>query len=405
MEQHGSGGTGEEGSLSDPGTNTTGMEASMSRLGLGGGGSESYPERPDEPDCVYYLRTGVCGYGSKCQFNHPPNRPPVSGDLRTEAGEVPERMGQPVCQHFMRTGDCKFGASCKYHHPRQGSGGGGGGDSVTSPISFNHMGFPLRPGEKECPYYMRTGQCKFGSTCKFHHPVPPGDHQAPSQHPLPTSPPAIYPSQQFGVVVPRPYVTYSQMVLSPGMVGWNPYQPSTGTQPSPVYGTKPLSPSAPAYQSGSPSSNKEQSFPQRPGQPECTYFLRTGDCKYGTSCRYHHPLEAASPKGISLSHIGLPLRPGTAQCSHFAQHGICKLGPACKFDHSSSLSTLAPSLSSSSDQGTEVHSSSSIKPKTTASGESETVAAGVSSSSSMTGGVSNSKPAESKNGDSAKHSG
>ncbi|KAJ4908151.1 Zinc finger CCCH domain-containing protein 58 [Raphanus sativus] len=358
MEQHGSGGTGEEGSLSDPGTNTTGMEASMSRLGLGGGGSESYPERPDEPDCVYYLRTGVCGYGSKCQFNHPPNRPPVSGDLRTEAGEVPERMGQPVCQ-----------------------------------------------GEKECPYYMRTGQCKFGSTCKFHHPVPPGDHQAPSQHPLPTSPPAIYPSQQFGVVVPRPYVTYSQMVLSPGMVGWNPYQPSTGTQPSPVYGTKPLSPSAPAYQSGSPSSNKEQSFPQRPGQPECTYFLRTGDCKYGTSCRYHHPLEAASPKGISLSHIGLPLRPGTAQCSHFAQHGICKLGPACKFDHSSSLSTLAPSLSSSSDQGTEVHSSSSIKPKTTASGESETVAAGVSSSSSMTGGVSNSKPAESKNGDSAKHSG
>lgn len=44
----------------------------------------------------------------------------------------------------MRTGECKFGASCKYHHPRQG-GGGGGGDSVTSPISFNHMGFPLRP--------------------------------------------------------------------------------------------------------------------------------------------------------------------------------------------------------------------------------------------------------------------
>ncbi|CAH2043427.1 unnamed protein product [Thlaspi arvense] len=36
--------------------------ASMWRLGLrgGGGGGESYPERPDEPDCIYYLRTGVC---------------------------------------------------------------------------------------------------------------------------------------------------------------------------------------------------------------------------------------------------------------------------------------------------------------------------------------------------------
>ncbi|KAG2333723.1 hypothetical protein Bca52824_004903 [Brassica carinata] len=383
--------TGKEGSLSDPGTET-GMEASMSRLGMGGGGNESYPERPDEPDCVYYLRTGVCGYGSRCQFNHPPNRPPVLGDLRTEAGESPERMGQPVCQHFMRTGACKFGASCKYHHPRQG------GDSVTNPISFNHMGFPLRPGEKECPYYMRTGHCKFGSTCKFHHPVPPVD-QAPSQHPLSTAPPAVYPSQQFGVVVPRPYGTYSQMVLPPpGMVGWNPYQasvsaiPSPGTQPSSVYGTTPLSPSAPPYQSG-PSSNKELSFPQRPGQPECTFFLRTGDCKYGTSCRYHHPLEAASPKGVTLTHISLPLRPGTAQCSHFAQHGICNLGSACKFDHSMT--------SSLNDQRIELHSSSSIKPSTTTTGGSETVATGVSSSSPMTSGVSHSEPAETKRGDSA----
>lgn len=26
--------------------------------------------------------------------------------------------------------------------------------------------------EPECAYYLRTGQCKFGSTCKFHHPQP-----------------------------------------------------------------------------------------------------------------------------------------------------------------------------------------------------------------------------------------
>lgn len=94
---------------------------------------------------------------------------------------------------------------------------------------------------------MRTGQCKFGSTCRFHHPVPPGV-QAPSpqqQQQLPAGP-AIYPShqsqsvpssQQYGVVLARPqllpgsYVQspygYSQMVLPPGMVpysGWNPYQ-------------------------------------------------------------------------------------------------------------------------------------------------------------------------------------
>ena len=47
----------------------------MWQLGLAsGGGSESYPERPDEPDCIYYLRTGFCGYGSRCRFNHPTDR-------------------------------------------------------------------------------------------------------------------------------------------------------------------------------------------------------------------------------------------------------------------------------------------------------------------------------------------
>ncbi|CAH8271518.1 unnamed protein product [Arabidopsis lyrata] len=466
MERYG--GAGEDESRSDPshewsapGTET-GIEASMWRLGLrgAGGGGESFPERPDEPDCIYFLRTGVCGYGSRCRFNHPRNRAPVLGSLRTEAGEFPERMGQPVCQHFMRTGTCKFGASCKYHHPRQG---GGGGDSVT-PVSLNYMGFPLRPGEKECSYFMRTGQCKFGSTCRYHHPVPPGVQAASQQQQQLSAGPTMYPSlqsqsvpssQQYGVVLARPQILpgsyvqspygYGQMVIPPGMVpysGWNPYQasvsaiPSPGTQPSigtsSVYGITPLSPSAPAYQSGPSSTgvtNKEQTFPQRPEQPECQYFMRTGDCKFGSSCRFHHPMEAASPEASTLSHIGLPLRPGAVPCTHFAQHGICKFGPACKFDHSlgssslsyspspssltdmpvapyplgsSSLGTLAPSSSSSSsDQRTELLSSSSIEPITTATSGSETVAAGVSSSSSMTSGVSHPEPAETNKGDSA----
>ena len=34
----------------------------------------SYPERPGEPDCTYYLRTGLCRFGLSCRFNHPPDR-------------------------------------------------------------------------------------------------------------------------------------------------------------------------------------------------------------------------------------------------------------------------------------------------------------------------------------------
>lgn len=32
----------------------------------------SYPQRPGQLDCAYYLRTGICGYGANCKFNHPP---------------------------------------------------------------------------------------------------------------------------------------------------------------------------------------------------------------------------------------------------------------------------------------------------------------------------------------------
>ncbi|CAF2374024.1 hypothetical protein YC2023_006459 [Brassica napus] len=345
--------------------------ASMGRLALGGGG-ESYPERSDEPDCIYYLRTGVCGYGSRCRFNHPRNRGAVIGG---GDGGLPERMGHPVCQHFMRTGTCQFGASCKYHHPRQGGGS-------VAPVSLSYLGYPLRQGEKECSYYMRTGQCKFGLTCRFNHPVPLQPQQQQPQPQLQT----IYPtlqsqpmpsSQQYGLVLsrpsllpasylPSPYGGPPPMVMPPGMVtypSWNPYQasltamPSPGTQPSSsVYGIAPLSPSGPAYtgtyQSGGPSltTSTEQSFPQRPDQPECQYFMRTGDCKFGSSCRYHHPpLDAVlQPKtGVLLNSIGLPLRPGVAQCTHFAQHGICKFGPACKFNHSMSSSlSYSPSASS-----------------------------------------------------------
>lgn len=59
----------------------------------------------------------------------------------------------------------------------------------------------------------------------------------------------------------------------------------------------------------SSSSQREHAFPERPGQPECQYYLRTGDCKFGSTCKYHHP-----PKTIFLlSPMGLPLRPVSIQ--------------------------------------------------------------------------------------------
>jgi hypothetical protein len=43
--------------------------------GGGGDGDEArLPERPGEADCIYYLRTGACGFGDRCRYNHPRDR-------------------------------------------------------------------------------------------------------------------------------------------------------------------------------------------------------------------------------------------------------------------------------------------------------------------------------------------
>lgn len=82
-------------------------------------------------------------------------------------------------------------------------------------------------GEKECPYYMRTGSCKYGSTCRFHHPEPTtvgggdspsgygNDISLPSQH---TSPPSLSswsshgPSHETSAYVPIAFTPTHQSV-------------------------------------------------------------------------------------------------------------------------------------------------------------------------------------------------
>ncbi|WJX90587.1 hypothetical protein P8452_72467 [Trifolium repens] len=376
-----------EGSNSDPTPDWTVAGGDTSHQGYGLVGGESYPQRPDEADCIYYLRTGFCGYGSRCRFNHPRDRGAVIGAARI-AGEYPERVGQPVCQYYIRTGSCKFGASCKYHHPRQAAG-------TAAPVSLNYYGYPLRVGEKECSYYAKTGQCKFGATCKFHHPQPAGVQMiapppVPQVSPLPmpvpspmyqtVQPPSGPSQQQYGVLVARPPLLhgsfvqgpYGPMVVSPTMVpfsGWSPYQaPAAGpVLPSStllsggstqIYGMTQLPSPTTAYtgqyqSSGSStgpsgSSQKENSLPERPDQQECHHYMKTGECKFGSSCRYHHPRDMGAPK-VNFSPIGLPLRPGAQPCTHYTQRGICKFGSACKFDHPMGSLSYSPSASSLAD--------------------------------------------------------
>ena len=88
------------------------------------------------------------------------NRPPLSPFLGAVVPPSPpvdlaQRPGEPVCPFYQRTGQCRYGVACKFHHP-----------------PFSNLGIfhPVRPGQPICVYYGRTGGCMYGADCKFHHP-------------------------------------------------------------------------------------------------------------------------------------------------------------------------------------------------------------------------------------------
>lgn len=94
--------------------------------------------------------------------------------------------------------------------------------------------------EMECAYYLRTGQCKFGSTCKFHHPQPTnmmvslrGSPVYPSVQSPTTPAQQSYPgvtSWSRASFIPSPRwqgpSSYTPLIVPQGMVsipGWNAY--------------------------------------------------------------------------------------------------------------------------------------------------------------------------------------
>lgn len=150
-----------------------------------------YPLRPGEADCRDYLRTGRCKYGESCKYNHPPNVESGGGVRPINPSEplFPIRPTEPPCQYFLKHGTCKFGQSCKFNHPSGQALADGSGlpagqlvfvtANATSGDASSHLMsassavqvLPQRPTEPNCIYFLRNGKCKYGATCKFHHPL------------------------------------------------------------------------------------------------------------------------------------------------------------------------------------------------------------------------------------------
>ncbi|KAI9087568.1 hypothetical protein K1719_030438 [Acacia pycnantha] len=308
------------------------------------GRAHQYPVRPEAEDCAFYLKTGTCKFGFNCRFNHPLKRKIQVGK---EKGRDREESGQTECKYYLKSGGCKYGKACKFNHTR-------GKCSATTILELNFLGLPIRLGERECPYYMRTGSCKFGANCKFNHPDPTivGGSDPPtyanggavplqgvSQPSIPSwsSPRTLNETASFVPMMIPPV-----QGISPQSSDWNGYQapvylpertvhppPSTYIVNNPAIETNVYMPH--------PKPMQVDEFPERPGEPECSYYLKTGHCKFRFNCRFHHPKNRIARPLCTLSDKGLPLRPDQGVCSHYSRYGICKYGPSCKFDHPTDL--------------------------------------------------------------------
>ncbi|CAA0821265.1 Zinc finger CCCH domain-containing protein 33 [Striga hermonthica] len=331
--------------------------------------SGPYPVREGEPDCSYYIRTGLCRFGTTCRFNHPPNRKLAIATARVK-GEYPERIGQPECQYYLKTGTCKYGVTCKFHHPKDKAG-------IAGRVALNVLGYPLRPDETECAYYLKNGICKFGSTCKFHHPQPSnmivslrGSAVYPAIH-SPTNSQLSYPlSRASFIASPRwqSPSSYAQLVMPQGMVsvpGWNTY---TGQMSSvlssefqnPTTGNDQDDGTSHQDETGGvgsqfhsrtvPIGNSEQTDVRRkifrpdtrPHAPARETDNRESDGACPTHARNLPAILHRTAVPVMASPTGEPL------CVFYSRYGICKFGPSCKFDHPMRVFSYNAAASSSS---------------------------------------------------------
>ncbi|GJN12040.1 hypothetical protein PR202_ga30283 [Eleusine coracana subsp. coracana] len=226
-----------------------------------------------------------------CTFNHPPSPRPSGwqgharkAEKQEQDAEYPRRAGEPDCSYYVKFGSCNYGMNCMFNHPRKPSGWQGR-HACASEKQEQDSEYPRRPGEPDCSYYMKFGSCKYEMDCRFNH-------------------------------RPKP-------------CGWQQgrHTPAGERQ------------------------EHEAEYPQRPGEPDCSYYIKFGSCKYGMDCIFNHPHHEPMlfpGKGckcnyqgggktefekVKLNFLGLPLRQGTGVCSYYMRTGICKFGTNCKFHH------------------------------------------------------------------------
>uniref|UniRef100_A0ACD5VW27 Uncharacterized protein n=1 Tax=Avena sativa TaxID=4498 RepID=A0ACD5VW27_AVESA len=199
---------------------------------------------------------------------------------KQEHVDYPERPGRPECPFYMRFGDCKFASRCKYHHsidkyPTRSH-------PEISSLGVKKTEYPERPGEPECPFYMKAQFCKFGARCRFNHPK---DSNSTLQSPM---------NEKKSVAANEHH--------QPTRITLEDHMP------------------------------QQQQYPERPGQPNCRYYLQFGQCKFLSACIFHHPRDVLPSGPVHSDQTGPEIH-DMPECPFYMKSGKCQFGSACEFRH------------------------------------------------------------------------
>uniref|UniRef100_A0A0A9D1N2 C3H1-type domain-containing protein n=1 Tax=Arundo donax TaxID=35708 RepID=A0A0A9D1N2_ARUDO len=300
---------------------------------------DSYPERPGEPDCPYFKRTKKCRFKSTCKFNHPKEKVNALeagvGNEQSRTADntiLPVRPSEPLCSFYAKTGKCRFGAKCKFNHPKgiedpplsgketiytatiDAAEGSVPAKTHAPAEAHNSKGLPIRPGEVDCSFYMKTGSCMYGSICRYNHP---------DRSDIALTAPVVQ------SILPTPASVVPMAVLNPVssfLQSFDVHAAHVPVEPEPII------------------------YPQRPGETVCDFYMKTGYCKYSEKCKFHHPIDRFAPspdeslnpqQTVTLTLAGLPRREDAEVCAFYMRSGTCKYGAHCKFDHPPPMEAIA----------------------------------------------------------------
>ncbi|XP_043723779.1 uncharacterized protein LOC122670836 [Telopea speciosissima] len=71
-----------------------------------------------------------------------------------------------------------------------------------------------------------------------------------------------------------------------------------------------------------------------PARKENQYYLQPGECECEKACRNNHSREKpVVPPPLDFNFLDLPIRPGERECSEYMRDGFCKDGHSCRFHH------------------------------------------------------------------------